>query len=101
MDSQQFPLQFLFSLLCKAVLAPREVAELAPQAQEGKMNSHLVTALLSHKPVWFDYTEKIKTFFAAFKTAGCDASRGRFAEGPRQTDNKKTLMKALLFLLLF
>ncbi|GAB0187635.1 cAMP-dependent protein kinase inhibitor alpha [Grus japonensis] len=56
------------SLFRKAILAPGEVEELAPQAQEGKMNSHLVTTLLSHKPVCFGYVEKFKPFFAAFKT---------------------------------
>lgn len=88
MDRQQFPVQFLSSLLCKAIPAPGEVAELAPQAQEGKMHSHLVTTLLSHKPVCFGYIEKFKPFFAAFKTAGCDdlASTGRFAEGPRKRE---------------
>lgn len=78
----KFPVQFLSSLPRKAILAPGDVAELAPQAQEGKMNSHLVTTLCSHKPVCFGYIEKSKPFFAAFKTVSCDdlASRGRFAE---------------------
>lgn len=85
---QEFPIQFLSSFLCKAVLGPGEVAELVPQAQEGEMNSHLVTILLSHKLVCFGYTEKFQLFFAAFKTVGCGglASRGRFAEGPRKGD---------------
>jgi len=50
------------------------------------MNRHLVTNLLSCKPVCFGYIEKYKPFFPVFKTAGCDdlASRGRFAEGPRE-----------------
>lgn len=74
-------------------LASGEVAELAPQAQEGKMNSHLLTTLPSHKPVCFGYIEKFKPFFAAFKTAGCDdlASRGRFAEGPRKREITRKL----------
>jgi len=35
MDRQQFPVQFLSSLLCKAILAPGKVAEWAAQAQKG------------------------------------------------------------------
>lgn len=82
MDRQQFPVQFLSSLLCKAILVPGESAELAPPAQEEKINSHLATTLLSHKPVCFGYIEKFKPIFAAFKREGCDASGGRFAERP-------------------
>lgn len=83
---QQFPVQFPSSFQC--ILGPGEAAELVPQAQEEKMNSHLVTILLSNKLVCFGYTENFQCFFAAFKTVGCGglASRGRFGEGPRKGD---------------
>lgn len=84
MDRQQFPVQFLSSLLCKAILVSGESAQLAPRAQGEMIKSRLATALLSHKPVFFGYTEKFKPFFAAFTTEGYDdlASGARFAEGP-------------------
>lgn len=83
MDRPQFPVQFLSSLLYKAILG------LWGSCRTGTTS----TGREDDKPVCFGYIEKFKPFFAAFQTAGCDdlASRGRFAEGPRKREITRKL----------